>query len=409
MPTDESSDLHGNTTTTATDGVEDEDDELAHPFDVPDGSGRRVAVVGAGAVGLTAAFDLAEAGASVTVYERGDVGSGSSGRASGILYDAYAEDVDARMAARALARFREFDGTGGFSVTPCPHVAVAHESDEKTAEAIAETAERMRVHGRDVTTTDGAGLTERFGETLRTDDVGTAVIADNAMWTDPASYVEAMAPRVREAGVDLRTETEVGIRTDPPEIVSDDGETERYDAVLVAAGAHTKHVLADAGVSIPMKPYRVQALVSDQPYDGPICYDATEGAYFRPHPEGLLAGDGTEEVEADPDRWDRDGDDWFVEDVTGVLDNRAGYDADVSRAWAGLCTATPDRNPLLGEIEDDVYVATGWHGHGFMWSPASGEAVAAMMLGGDVALDPYDPRRFDGDEEFEVVEGMTVE
>ncbi|SFR40547.1 Glycine/D-amino acid oxidase [Halogeometricum rufum] len=385
------------------------DDELARPFDVPDGSGRRVAVVGAGAVGLTAAADLATAGASVTVYERGDVGAGSSGRAAGVLYDAYAEDVDARMGARALARFRAFDGERGFSVTPCPYVFLAHESDERTGDAIAETAGRMRVHGRDVTTTDGDGLRDRFGDALRTADVGTAAVAAGAMWTDPASYVAATAARAREAGVEIRTDTEVGVRTDPPGVVRDGAVTERYDAVLVAAGAHTGRMLADAGVSLATKPYRVQALVSRRRYDGPICYDATEGAYFRPHPEGLLAGDGTETVAADPDAWDRAGDDWFVADATAVLEARAGHDADVARAWAGLCTATPDRKPLLGAVADGVYVATGWHGHGFMWSPASGEAVAAAMLGGDALPDAFDPRRFDGSEEFEVVEGMAVE
>ncbi|MDS0297947.1 FAD-binding oxidoreductase [Halogeometricum sp. S1BR25-6] len=389
------------------------EDDFARPFGIPDGSGERVAVVGAGAVGLTAAADLAEAGASVTVYERGDaVGAGSSSRAAGILYDAYAEDVDVRMAARALARFRAFAGdeATGFSATPCPYVFLARADDDRTGEAVAETAERMRAHGRDVTTTDGAGLRDRFGDALRTDDVGTAAVAADAMWTDPASYVSMAAARARAAGVEIRTGEAVGVRTDPPGVVRPDGVvTERYDSVLVAAGAHTKRVLADAGVPLATKPYRVQALVSRRPYDGPICYDASEGAYFRPHPEGLLAGDGTEAVEADPDEWSREGDDWFVEAATDVLDRRATHDAEVSRAWAGLCTATPDRKPLLGEVVEDVFVATGWHGHGFMWAPASGEAVAAAMLGGERVEKAYDPRRFDGSEAFEVVEGMTVD
>lgn len=386
---------------------------FARPFEIPDGSGERVAVVGAGAVGLTAAADLASAGASVTVYEGGDaVGAGSSGRAAGILYDAYAEDVDVRMAARALARFRAFDDDGGteFSVTPCPYVFLARTDDDRTGEAIAETAERMRVHGRDVTTTDGAGLRDRFGDALRTDDVGTAAVAADAMWTDPASYVSMAANRARAAGAEILTGDAVGARTDPPGVVRRGGAvTERYDSVLVAAGAHTGQVLAEAGVSLATKPYRVQALISRRPYDGPICYDATEGAYFRPHPEGLLAGDGTEAVEADPDEWSREGDEWFVEAATAVLDRRANHDADVLRAWAGLCTATPDRKPLLGEVVEGVYVATGWHGHGFMWAPASGEAVAAAMLGGESVEETYDPRRFDGSEAFEVVEGMTVD
>ena len=79
-------------------------------------------------------------------------------------------------------------------------------------------------------------------------------------------------------------------------------------------------------------------------------------------------------------------------------------------AWAGLCTATPDRNPLLGPVDESgtVSVATGWHGHGFMRAPALGETVAEQVLGGG-GIEAFDPRRFDGDEQFRVVEGMTLD
>ncbi len=188
--------------------------------------------------------------------------------------------------------------------------------------------------------------------------------------------------------------------------------TRRFDAVVVAAGAHTKRLLADAGVRVPLKPYRVQALVSGRAYDGPMWYDASAGVYARPHPAGLLAGDGTVPVEADPDEWARDADDWFRDDAGAVLRDRAGHDPAVERAWAGLCTATPDGDPLLGAVAPGVYVAAGWQGHGFMRAPATGEAVAALVLGDEPpvpGVEAFDPERFDGDEEFEISEGMTVE
>jgi sarcosine oxidase subunit beta len=80
----------------------------------------------------------------------------------------------------------------------------------------------------------------------------------------------------------------------------------------------------------------------------------------------------------------------------------------VDRAWAGLCTATPDGDPLLGELREGLYVAAGWQGHGFMRAPATAEVVAEQILGGD-GVPAFDPDRFDGDEEFEIVEGMAVE
>ncbi|GAA0192569.1 NAD(P)/FAD-dependent oxidoreductase [Halobaculum roseum] len=374
------------------------------------GDGVRVAVVGAGAVGVTAAHDLAVAGADVTLFDKGEVASGASGRAAGVLYDAYAEDIDAELGARALERFRALSGTGDFSFTECPYVMLAREGDDDLAEAVRGAAERMRVHGREVETVDGDELGERF-PSLRTGDVAVAAVARNAGWTDPGSYVTTVADLAASAGAEIRTDSPVAVSTAPPgvAVASEAPVTRRFDAVVVAAGAHTKQLLADAGVAVPLKPYRVQAVVSARSFDGPMWYDASAGVYARPHPTGLLAGDGTVPVEADPDDWDRDADDWFLADVSETLRERAGHDPDVERAWAGLCTATPDGDPLLGEVADGVLVAAGWQGHGFMRAPATGEAIAGQVLGEGGGIAQFDPGRFDGDEEFEISEGMAVE
>ncbi len=156
-----------------------------------------------------------------------------------------------------------------------------------------------------------------------------------------------------------------------------------------------------------MKPYRVQALVLDAALETPMGYDATAGFYFRPHPDGLLVGDGTEAVESDPDEWDREADETFVASALARTSGRFDLpESAVERAWAGLCTATPDGNPLLGWLSSDLYVATGWQGHGFMRAPAIGERIARELRGGS-GIDAFDPTRVDGDEEFPIVEGSS--
>jgi sarcosine oxidase subunit beta len=370
-----------------------------------------VAVVGAGAVGATAAFDLALRDADVTLYERGDVASGSTGRAAGVCYDAFADDLDAEIAGDAIERFRTFHDDGEFVFHEAPLVRLVRDGDVRRERFFREQVERMQERGTIVLLLGPADLAERF-PSLRVDDVAVAAVAGAAGYTDPASYARLLSVLAKDQGADLRTGQAVTVGTDPLRVEADDGDDPRaeYDAVLVATGAHTTDVLADAGFSIAMKPYRVQATTADAVYDGPMVHDATGGFYLRPHPVGLLGGDGTETVEADPDDYERDADDGFAEDFA----ERAAWrlltvdgTPDPREAWAGLCTATPDGDPLVGELEDGLFVATGFQGHGFTRAPAIGERVALEILGGD-GIGAFDPTRFDGDEDFEIVQGMAL-
>ena len=377
----------------------------------------RAAVIGGGAVGVTAAYDLARRGADVTLYEKDEIAGGSTGRAAGVLYDAFASPEDARVGDRAIERFREFSGEGDFEFRETPYVWFAREGDERRADAIREQVPRMRDAGRDVSFADREELRERF-PAVNWRDVDVAAVAENAGHTDPESYADLLAEKASEAGAAIRTGVEADLDADALAVegVGETGgggaSTESFDAILVAAGAHTKRLLATAGVPVALKPYRVQALTAgfgdEHRADLPMCYDATGGYYLRPHPEGLLAGDGTEEVESDPDDWKREADREFRDSIRERLGHRLGEFGATREAWAGLCVATPDRDPLLGELRDGLYVAAGWQGHGFMRAPALGEAAAEAVLA-ENPLPEFDPERFDGDEEFAVVEGMTVE
>ncbi|WP_226005270.1 NAD(P)/FAD-dependent oxidoreductase [Natrinema salinisoli] len=373
------------------------------------GAGLEVAVVGAGAVGATAAYDLASEGADVTLYDRDSVASDATGRAAGICYDAFADGLDAEIAGDAIERFRALSGDDTFPFVECPYVWLAREGDAARADAIREQVRRMQDNDIVAFELDRDALADRF-PALRTDDVAVAGIAGAAGYTDPAAYTACLAAAATGAGATLETDTPVAVETDPARVVRPDGESHEVDAVLVAAGARTKALLADAGISLAVKPYRVQALVAGGDLAEPMCYDATGDFYLRPHGDGFLAGNGTEEREADPDAYDRDADPDFADDLLERVAHRvpAVENGTLERAWAGLCTATPDRNPLVGQVDTGLYVATGFQGHGFMRAPAIGQRVAEEILGGS-GIDAFDPLRFDGDESFDVVEGMALD
>lgn len=390
-----------------------------------------VAVVGGGAVGVTVAHDLADRGADVVLYEAEEVAAGSTGRAAGICYDAFADRRDADLAARSLERFRALSGGGSFTFEDRPYVWLARtpapgeeDADRSAAAVIREQVPRMRDHGVAATLLDGPALGERFPD-LVTGDVAVAAVAEDAGAVDPEAYTRALALMARLNDVDVREGTPVMVTADGAVATTDgtgtangtgagdgtgaDGGATEYDAVVVAAGAHTRQVVTDVA-PLAVSPYRVQALVTGPvDVDAPMLFDATNGFYLRPHGEGLLLGDGTEPVEQDPDDWDPAADEPFLAESAVYQERAVGWSWPAERSWAGLCTATPDGDPLVGELADGVFVATGWQGHGVMRAPGIAERLAAQVLGDDDGIRGFDPGRFDGDESFDIVEGMARE
>lgn len=366
-----------------------------------------IAIVGAGAVGTTAAARLAEDGHEVHIYEAEQIGAGASGRAAGLTYDAYADALGSTLARRSQRSFRNADGDSPFWFSECPYIWFATEPGD-VATTIRRRVSEMQDQGVDVSIVDPVSLEQEFPG-LGVDDVEVAAITRTAGYANPESFVRRQTERAITAGATLSELTPVSVASDPPRVTREDA-TDTFDAVGVAAGARTGQLLANAGHPLAVAPYRVQALTTDgRGEDVPMFFDATAEIYARPHRVGLLVGDGTEETAVDPDTWADTGDDWFVESVMSYLPGRLSSPGSAVRAWAGLCTATPDGDPLLGKVTPGIAVATGWHGHGFMWAPATGRLLAAALTTTPTPEARFDPTRFRGDEEIDIVQGMSVE
>jgi D-amino-acid dehydrogenase len=184
------------------------------------------------------------------------------------------------------------------------------------------------------------------------------------------------------------------------------GETVEPDAVIVAAGAWMRQVLAPLGSSIPIEPQR-----------GQIIHLALSGASTEAFP--VLSGYGSDYMVAFPPdrvvvgatRETGSGFDYRVtaggvqELLTRALEVAPGLaGAALSEVRVGFRPVSPDARPILGAVPgyDGLFVATGFGPSGLTLAPYSAALVAAAASGTrspdlgevDEALRPFSLARF---------------
>jgi glycine/D-amino acid oxidase-like deaminating enzyme len=68
-----------------------------------------------------------------------------------------------------------------------------------------------------------------------------------------------------------------------------------------------------------------------------------------------------------------------------------------AEGWAGLYEMTPDHSPIIGEHPDisGFFLANGFSGHGLMMAPATGKAIADLIISGQSHTLDVSDFRFD--------------
>ena len=342
----------------------------------------RVVVAGAGAIGASIAYHLALRGADdVVLADVGEIAGAATGKAMGGVRQQFTTDAEVRLAQASVRLFRElgaplFEQVGYlFLATTEPGLAELEERRALQA-ALGVPVERV-----------DAG----FVDGLRTDDVLGATICREDGIADPAGVTRELVRRAAEGGVAVREHTDA-LALDA-------------DTLVIACGARSAAVAAARGVELPVRPLVRQLAdvgpVGELPAALPMTIEEN-GFHFR-----RVGADGLRLAMGEPEpRWDGPEEvrDDLVEDWRERLAHRypRAAGAPLRRAWAGFYDMTPDAHPIIGEVADGVYAACGFSGHGFMQSPAVGDAVAAELLGDEPPFDlsPYRLERFAGDEIF---------
>jgi glycine/D-amino acid oxidase-like deaminating enzyme len=374
-----------------------------------------VAVIGAGALGLSTALHCALRGASVAVLERQTAGSQASGRAAGLFKSVQADEFRTTLALRSIEKICTFTDWTGVPVEVMRTGSVMIARTEQHARILEVEATRSRAWGVDVRPLDPPALDDKVSYYRPSGGESVVWCPGDVYIDEPGDVIDAYLAACRAHGVEiLETEPVVAITTTAGQV--DGVETARRRirtrVVVDAAGAWSRMVGELAGAFVTVAPTRHQLLITEPSADvastDPITRIIDAASYLRPARGGLMFGG----FESDPLALDprRHGSDFDNDDIPldlAQLHRMAEAFVDevpVARRGrvvdhrAGLFTMTPDGRFVVGPLPEPAgfWVATGCNGSGFSFSPALGEGLADWIVDGrpPAGFDTFAPSRF---------------
>ena len=391
-------------------------------------------MVGGGAIGVSAAYELARRGLHVTLLERGELGAGCSAGNAGLLCPSHSAPLatpaalreglrsllhsDAAFSIRPrrrtlswLARFaaacrndraeRATDVIRALSVASLElHAELAplgtgferrgtlsvYETEARFAAGSREAA-RSGLTSQVLSAADARALEPALGGTI-----AGAVFFPQEGHVDPLRYVRALGEAAAKAGADIRTNVEV--RSLAP--VETSAGRLRPQTVVLAAGVWTALLARGLGLSIPVaggKGYHIDLASGPDDPRTPILMQEARSA-LTPLPERLRIA-GTLDVAGLDDRPRAA----RVEAMRRAAARVLGHDGRaVLDVWTGLRPCAPDGLPVIGRPAGapDLVLATGHAMKGLSLAPVTGRLVAELVAGETPSHDlgPFSPDRF---------------
>jgi sarcosine oxidase subunit beta len=353
-----------------------------------------VVVAGGGLMGLSAAFHLRRSDPTVrvTVLERFHAGAAASGASAAGVRAMGRDPAERALALSSLGRWpdldRELEGATGYRRGGGLRVAL----DEGTWQAAPGWVAEQRAFGVPVQVVDAAEA-RRLAPGVSPRCLGGVHCPIDGQ-ADAMATVRAFLGAARRHGAVVREGVgATGVVTEGGRVVAvtrSDGGSEPCDVAIVAAGIWSVPLLAGLGVKTGLYTRPLQMLLT---MPAPRSLTPVLGAFeralsFKQLDDGrYLIGGGWpgRVVDEAANAWEL-----MDDSVQGSLAvAREVYppvrDCALDRGWLGLEAFMPDDLPIIGPVPgiDGALVAAGFSGHGFALSPAVGDVLARLALGGD--------------------------
>ncbi len=377
----------------------------------------RFIVIGGGAVGLNAAYQLARKKVgSVTLLEKGQVGDGSSSRAGGIITGLLWSETGVLARMISLRLYQELSADleqygYRFQDVGCLNLFDPESWPER--EELLPLYDRLDFAYEIL----DAGQIRRRWPNLTPEDDLTGLHDALGGYSEPHEFVPALARRCRDLGVEIRENAPVsGLQIENGRVVGAQTGMGVLEADLVVCTVHawTTAFMELCGVRLPIKSFVHQRYVSSklQEYAAIPAINANPyGGYIRPARLGttdyrILAGGETEDREeervddlafhmsglAAPQSLRRR----LSENLAPLVPKLAATHWESEQV--GLISFSLDGEPILGKLPQlpGLVVGAAFHSGGFAYSPVAGLLLAELAAEErpSVEISSFSPTRF---------------
>jgi sarcosine oxidase subunit beta len=372
-------------------------------------------VIGAGVMGASIAFHLAERGLKVAILERKVTASGATGHSSGLVrmhYDLAAEsDLTFKSYKLYFNDWKErVGGDCGFINTGFMQIA-KREHEDKLRGNVAN-QQRIGIN----TSVISAAEVKKLVPDFITEHFDFAAYEPDSGYADATLTTNSFLESAKRNGATLIQNCEVtAIRTAGGRVTGVSTTQGDFDAPIVinAAGAWAKHVASLAGIEVPLETWTHDvAFIHRPPSLGkiPAVIDDIINCYFRPEGSALILAAGEDESlrGEPPDAEDQTPTDTFLEKLIDNMVQRIPRieESGLHSIHVGRDGITPDQRAIYSASGlDDFYLACGLSGTGFKTSPAAGASLVELILDGVPKTVDITPFRFERFAEGQLLEG----
>lgn len=360
-----------------------------------------IIIIGGGVVGASAAYHLTKRGAKdVLILEREKrQGLGSTGKATGGVRAQFETEINIRMSLYSIDFFRDWEFDCGYD----PRGYLFFATDEKQFDYLERNVGKQKSLGVKGVETIDAKTISQIVEGMNCADIVGGTFGANDGFINPLAVMRNFTGGAIENGAKINFETKVfSIETTGGKVRAVETNKGRIECetVVLCTGARARELAKTAGIDLPVEPQKRQIVWAKSsktlPENLPMVIDLGSGFHFRParaFENQVNNFDIPDEIFfAYPDTdnqssLDTNFDESFIAKVYERARHRAAFlyetEPILEKCRAGLYENTPDHHAIIGGCAiKGLYFCNGFSGHGVMHSPASGRAIAEIILDG---------------------------